>query len=192
MENLVFKIAPLWGASTGTVINEQLDHKIEYPGDSDLDFAGNFTGAAMFIKMKDEISVLLSNCSIKCNFICQKCLKKFKATIKIDQAERPFLWGSVPDIENDNDVFYINQKAMTLDLREMVRQEIILHFPLIPVCSKSCKGLCEVCGKDKNKTLCNCKPKNNLDNDNNQPFKNLKKLTQASKKKPSAKPSKNS
>ncbi|MEK7085982.1 MAG: DUF177 domain-containing protein, partial [Patescibacteria group bacterium] len=43
-----------------------------------------------------------------------------------------------------------------IDLGEFLRQEIILHFPLIPVCSKSCKGLCPTCGKDKNKEDCDC------------------------------------
>jgi uncharacterized protein len=72
-----------------------------------------------------------------------------------------------------NDIYYIDTKDKTVDLSEVFRQEIILHFPLIPVCSKRCKGLCPVCGKDRNKTLCKCKQ--DLP-ETHQPFKNLKKL----------------
>jgi len=38
----------------------------------------------------------------------------------------------------------------------LLRQEIILHFPVVSVCSKSCKGLCPVCGVDLNKENCSC------------------------------------
>jgi uncharacterized protein len=62
---------------------------------------------------------------------------------------------------------------MTIDLNEMLRQEIILHFPPNPLCSSRCKGLCQVCGKDKNKKLCTCTVD---DGKVYKPFKDLKKI----------------
>ena len=71
---------------------------------------------------------------------------------------------AIPKILGDQeDVFLINKKDMTVDLSEVLRQEILLHFPLIPVCSKSCKGLCPKCGIDLNKKTCECKKETTAD-----------------------------
>lgn len=177
MSQLTYKVAKLWGKPLGSSEKYEIDEKIEYPHDKDMDFAGNFTGKLTLIRLKDEISVLLNNAEIEVKFTCTHCLKTFTETIGIPEAEREFFLNE-PDFESDDldDLFYINKKPMTIDLGEMVRQEIILHFPLIPVCSRSCKGLCPVCGKDRNTVKCKCTAPAQEDADTFRPFKDLKKL----------------
>jgi len=48
-------------------------------------------------------------------------------------------------------------KGDEIDLTEIVLNEIAAEFPMKPLCSEECKGLCPVCGKNNNKTKCNCK-----------------------------------
>jgi len=43
-----------------------------------------------------------------------------------------------------------------IDLKPDIREEIILDYPIKPLCSLSCKGLCIKCGKNKNEGGCNC------------------------------------
>ncbi len=45
---------------------------------------------------------------------------------------------------------------LCLDLAELVRTDLILSFPTKYVCSKECKGLCPVCGKNRNEGDCGC------------------------------------
>jgi len=177
VSQLIYKIAKLWGKPEGSTEKYDIDEKIQFPEDKDLDFTGNFRGDLMFIRLKDEISALLSNAEVDVHFTCTHCLKKFTQPIEIKTAEREFFLDEPEfDSQDLDDLFYIDRKPMTVDLNEMVRQEIILHFPLIPVCSKSCKGLCPVCGKDRNKVKCKCKVLVEETLNTHQPFKNLKKL----------------
>jgi len=176
VSQLIYKIAKLWGKPEGSTEKYDIDEKIEYPDDPDLQFTGNFTGKLTFIRLKDEISALLNDAEIDVKFTCTHCLKTFEQTIEIPEAEREFFLDE-PDFTSDDlaDLFFIDKKPMIINLNEMVRQEIILHFPLIPVCSKSCKGLCPVCGKDRNTVKCKCEIVRE-EPDTHKPFRDLKKL----------------
>ena len=43
-----------------------------------------------------------------------------------------------------------------IDLNPEIREEIILDYPIKPLCRSDCKGLCLKCGKNKNEGGCNC------------------------------------
>lgn len=45
-----------------------------------------------------------------------------------------------------------------LDLREVMREQIILSLPLKRLCRETCRGLCPSCGKDRNAGDCGCPP----------------------------------
>ena len=41
-----------------------------------------------------------------------------------------------------------------VDITDDVRQEIILAYPMIPICAPGCKGLCPACGWNLNQGSC--------------------------------------
>ncbi len=43
-----------------------------------------------------------------------------------------------------------------LDLAPLVHELILLDLPLAPLCRPDCRGLCTVCGGDRNETDCDC------------------------------------
>jgi uncharacterized protein len=43
-----------------------------------------------------------------------------------------------------------------VDITNDIRQEIILAYPMIPICRQTCKGLCAVCGYNLNQGVCHC------------------------------------
>ncbi len=43
-----------------------------------------------------------------------------------------------------------------IDLTEQVKEQVLLGIPMNPVCSRSCKGLCPVCGVNRNNQDCGC------------------------------------
>lgn len=170
---LTFRIAKLWGSPQGTVENQSFDEDVSYLTEENLNFSSNLVAEFMFIRMKDEVSVTMSDATVRVSLTCASCLKKFSQKIKIESAEREFFEELPSLVDDPHEVFLINKKAMVIDLSEMVRQEIILHFPFIPVCSKSCKGLCMHCGMDRNKEKCACKESSP---GTQKPFKDLKQL----------------
>jgi uncharacterized protein len=45
-----------------------------------------------------------------------------------------------------------------IELADVVAEQVILAMPMKVVCSADCKGLCPVCGVNRNITVCNCAP----------------------------------
>lgn len=44
-----------------------------------------------------------------------------------------------------------------IDIVDNVREEMLLSYPLQPLCSQECRGLCLTCGKNLNIEKCDCK-----------------------------------
>ena len=57
-------------------------------------------------------------------------------------------------VNNDE---YVVTEGDSLDLDELVIQDILLQLPSKMLCKEDCKGLCSVCGTDLNFNECNCK-----------------------------------
>ena len=45
-----------------------------------------------------------------------------------------------------------------LQLEDILREQVLLQLPMQRVCSENCKGICLVCGGNRNETDCQCKP----------------------------------
>jgi uncharacterized protein len=45
-----------------------------------------------------------------------------------------------------------------LQLEDIIREQIELALPMQRVCSEACKGICPVCGVNRNETSCDCHP----------------------------------
>jgi len=43
-----------------------------------------------------------------------------------------------------------------LELEDVLREQVMLALPMQRVCSDVCKGICPVCGRNRNETECDC------------------------------------
>ena len=43
-----------------------------------------------------------------------------------------------------------------LDLEEVLREQVLLALPMQRVCDAACKGICPVCGRNRNEVDCGC------------------------------------
>ena len=43
-----------------------------------------------------------------------------------------------------------------IELEEILREQILLLLPMQRVCSADCKGICPVCGRNRNESSCDC------------------------------------
>lgn len=156
-QHLIFDISPLADAPIGTKEIYSFDVPIKF---EHIGAKSNLKGKVEFMRIQKGINAHLTNIELKAQFECSKCLKKFTEDIKIHSAERHFHFDPPKVVEDPEDLFLVNKKNLTIDLSQPLRQEIILHFPSVPVCSSNCKGICAQCGKDRNKGECNCKDEN--------------------------------
>jgi uncharacterized protein len=47
-------------------------------------------------------------------------------------------------------------EGLGLELADVIKEQILLATPMQRVCSEDCKGMCPVCGADRNQVVCDC------------------------------------
>jgi uncharacterized protein len=94
---------------------------------------------------------------------CGRCLERFD--IPVDSA---FELRYVQAAENtgedereveEDDLTTAYYRDETLDLADLMREQLQLALPMKPLCTERCKGLCPVCGTNLNLMTCACAPK---------------------------------
>lgn len=77
--------------------------------------------------------------SVQMELTCSRCLTEFPCEIS-----KKFRF-----------IFRVEKREI-LNLSEEIRQEIILTYPLKPLCREDCRGLCFLCGQNLNERECEC------------------------------------
>src|SRR6202022_3877091 len=96
---------------------------------------------------------------------CDRCLKPVMLPIHTEFAERfvpAVSWRAEQQHElqeEDLNLAVFDGEAIELD--DLVREEILLAVPAHVLCREDCKGLCPVCGIDRNQGGCQCEKKGN-------------------------------
>ena len=78
---------------------------------------------------------------------CARCLKEFDVPFDVTMDE---LFSREPEDEVD----YSLTPELTLDPEPMVRDAVVLEMPFSPLHSPDCRGLCPICGGDRNLGEC--------------------------------------
>ncbi|MFN8460029.1 MAG: DUF177 domain-containing protein [Anaerolineae bacterium] len=93
--------------------------------------------------------------------LCGRCLNDFTTPVSIELEEEFFPTLDIvtglaisppPDVESAN----LIDEQHILNLSEVVRQELLLADEEVRYCRPDCKGLCPICGQDRNLNPCNC------------------------------------
>lgn len=179
--DFIFKIGSLVNDDQGSHLNFDINIPNTLNLGDEVIAKSSIPGEVTLMRVEGGINVEIKNIELDLEFKCMKCMDTFLYSIKIPHAERFFNFEEQTGDIDIFDTFYINKKNMTIDISDFLRQEIILHFPSIPVCSKSCKGLCPSCGKNLNKATCSC-DKNVIDSNSKKPLSSLKKLYKSANK----------
>jgi uncharacterized protein len=90
-------------------------------------------------KITNAVTVDL-NFSAPVTFICSRCLNEFEVILK----------------KNLKFNYRVEKTQHEIDLNPDIRQDIILDYPINPLCKPDCKGLCPKCGKNLNEGKCKC------------------------------------
>ncbi|HHU84888.1 MAG TPA: DUF177 domain-containing protein [Clostridiales bacterium] len=125
-----------------TIKAEDVD---EYPRVSDVKVFGS-------VQNKTDIVTLTITCSYELTCLCDRCAEEI--TRHIDQKIEHEL---IKNLEDEQDISYIEVPDGNLDLDELIREDIILNLPYLFLCKEDCKGLCVQCGANLNDGECKCK-----------------------------------
>ena len=86
--------------------------------------------------------------------ICDRCLEEYSSPFK-ESGEQIFQIGDGEYKDDDIEVLPNNTKE--IDLRNLINEVFLINRPIQNTCKDDCRGLCSNCGKNLNKTSCDCK-----------------------------------
>ena len=88
---------------------------------------------------------------------CRRCLGGASGHVSVD-AHLIYAEAGAEGVEDDPDVFLLDDRSAELDLRPAIREQWLLNVPGYALCRDDCKGLCPTCGAELNLGDCGCAP----------------------------------
>jgi len=119
------------------------------------------THAVVEVKKVGSEVLVKGRITTRLSFICSRCLRPFEYNVDSD-FDLVYLPEELDEIKEElaeddlEKFFYYHQQ---LDLREIILEQLNLSFPLRPLCSEDCEGLCPVCGELIQHGSCACEIK---------------------------------
>jgi uncharacterized protein len=123
----------LEGDEPGSIIGAEDEQFIRNPEDVHYSF---------YVQRVSDELVVRGTLDVGAELQCARCSQFFSTTVGVSDFLRAY-----PAPEGTDEV----------DITDDLREEILLHIPVFPVCSDDCKGICPQCGADLNKGPCECK-----------------------------------
>jgi uncharacterized protein len=91
---------------------------------------------------------------------CSRCLEPTTLALEARVEEEFRASGQFAtnsrECDETEDPALVMSEQHELDLREVVRQQLLLALPMHPVCRSNCAGLCPHCGQELNEGPCDC------------------------------------
>ncbi len=158
-KHLHFTQQDAWvSAAVKAAQEEELVEKPNYSVDFDIHKSQDL----VFMKGKFNVQVTL---------LCSRCAKTFSLPLR---SQFESLFTRQEDFENpggshNHGIAYSGPTGSTgeemdiqclekdyIELEDVLKEQIYLGLPFQPLCQEDCKGICPVCGQDRNTHPCQC------------------------------------
>ena len=132
---------------------DQLDERVKLTHPVQVKGSVKRTGNEVFVNGHLETRAQLE---------CDRCLKPVELPVSADFALE-YITGA--DYESSS-AAALSEDEMSvsvfdgesIDVDEIVKEQILLAVPARTLCREDCKGICSECGMDRNAGDCNCAP----------------------------------
>jgi DUF177 domain-containing protein len=151
---MIYNIAQLLKSPIGTTMDVELNNDDPLVlHDEEARLAGPITGRArlhhtnrgIYVEGAARVPVYLE---------CSRCLKEFTTTLDLPLREEYYptidIETGAPVRMDENETAFPIDEHHQIDLREAIRQNLVLAMPIRALCREECQGLCPTCGKDLN------------------------------------------
>lgn len=105
-----------------------------------------------YVENKAGIVNLKASAALKYEAPCDRCAENV-----ISHFSFPVEHTLVVALESGDNDDFLEVPNMRLNLDELVEEDVNLALPTKYLCNDDCKGLCPMCGKNLNKSQCDCK-----------------------------------
>lgn len=116
------------------------------------------------VEVRDEETVhVAGDLTARLRLVCGRCLEAFPLPISqhLELFCLPHREGQEEEDEvelSERDMVVTYYRDRSIDLAEVVREQLFLAVPMKRLCSEGCQGLCPRCGKNRNAERCECPP----------------------------------
>lgn len=130
-------------------------------GGDELAFPEPCTGRVTALNTGTGIAVT-ADLAGEAELTCARCLVRYRYPFTVHFAEEYRQVEGVAtdaidqEIEEPDGHTYVLYHGNEIDLSEVVRQNVLLALPMKPLCTEACRGLCPVCGQNRNEADCGC------------------------------------
>ncbi|MBK9171022.1 MAG: DUF177 domain-containing protein [Bryobacterales bacterium] len=93
---------------------------------------------------------------------CDRCLAVARFLVEQDF---DLFYSPAPEVDADEIEIHDSETEMSFyqgegfDLAEVMRDQILLALPMQRICREDCRGICPLCGANRNETACRCEVK---------------------------------
>ena len=112
---------------------------------SPAELTGTLLGAGETVSVRAEVRC-------EATMSCARCLRPVAVPLRVEMDER--FSRRAEAAEDGGEARAIVDSC--IDLTDCARELLILELPMRVLCSEDCKGLCPICGADRNKVSCTC------------------------------------
>lgn len=157
---MIYNVSQLMKSAPGTTLDVELDDDDDLNlQEGEAELAGPVTGQVRLHRTNQGIFADgMVTTTVKLH--CDRCLTDFTTPITFPVQEEFYptidvTTGAPLHSIHGEDAFPIDRRH-ELDLREAIRQNLVLALPTQALCREDCAGLCPQCGKNLNEGDCDC------------------------------------
>ncbi len=119
------------------------------------------TGVAELLENTEGEVRIKGRYTVEMESECDRCLgrARFPLDTPFDLFYRP-----MADIAREEEIEIDEGEAEIgfyehggMELEDVLREQVLLALPMQRVCSEACKGICPVCGRNRNEDACTCR-----------------------------------
>lgn len=137
----------------------ELDEKLDLSGKE-----GSLTAVKASLRIKPAgsgIFTIAGRAQAALLLECSRCLRSFSHAVDtemhFDLAPLSSLGTAAEHELGKGELEMEFYQGDELDPAELVREQVLITLPMVPLHSPDCKGLCSVCGADLNEAECGCR-----------------------------------
>ena len=114
--------------------------------------------ADVSVKRLGEELLVKGRIRTRVSFICCRCLSPYEFVVDstFNLIYQPEELEEAKDKLEDEDLSKLFYYSRKLDLKDVVLEQLNLTFPVRPLCSTDCQGICPICGQIIDEGHCTC------------------------------------
>jgi len=136
---------------------QEIHERVDLPGLAKISkdiLAVSPIQADLLVKPSAQVVNVSGRCACELELACSRCLTHFYKTLEFPFHEAFSFNPEIVGADREDSIHLVTEDKV--DLTPYIEEHVLLELPLVPLCSEDCRGLCPVCGQNKNERDCSC------------------------------------